>query len=306
MIIVLAIGLFCASIYMLLGGLTVKQREIALTLRKAKRYGTRDQREIETRRSVNDRIVGPMTQQIADITQKILPKADPNEIHARLMAAGLSRSMSPQMYLALKGGLVTTALVVGILMAASGAMPPIMGMMIALGGGALCFSAPDFYINNRVRARRELMRSDLPNVLDLLCVSVEAGLGFDAAVSKLSERMEGPLVDEFGLVLHEMRIGESRSAALKSLSDRVDVPEVAQFCRAIIQADQLGIALSRILRVQSHDMRIRRQLSAEEKAMKAPVKMLFPTVVFIFPSMFVVALGPAAISLLTTFGGGAK
>ena len=274
MIIVLAIGLFCASIYMLLGGLTVKQREIALTLRKAKRYGTRDQREIETRRSVNDRIVGPMTQQIADITQKILPKADPNEIHARLMAAGLSRSMSPQMYLALKGGLVTTALVVGILMAASGAMPPIMGMMIALGGGALCFIAPDFYINNRVRARRELMRSDLPNVLDLLCVSVEAGLGFDAAVSKLSERMEGPLVDEFGLVLHEMRIGESRSAALKSLSDRVDVPEVAQFCRAIIQADQLGIALSRILRVQSHDMRIRRQLSAEEKAMMRRPKSL--------------------------------
>ena len=148
------------------------------------------------------------------------------------------------------------------------------------------------------------MRSELPNVLDLLCVSVEAGLGFDAAVSKLSERMEGPLVEEFGLVLHEMRIGESRSAALKSLSDRVDVPEIAQFCRAIIQADQLGIALSRILRVQSHDMRVRRQLAAEEKAMKAPVKMLFPTVVFIFPSMFVVALGPAAISLLTTFGGG--
>jgi tight adherence protein C len=304
MIIVLAIGLFCASIYMLLGGLTVKQREIALTLRKAKRYGTRDQREIETRRSVNDRIVGPMTQQIADITQKILPKADPNEIHARLMAAGLSRSMSPQMYLALKGGLVTTALVVGILTAASGAMPPIMGMMIALGGGALCFIAPDFYINNRVRARRELMRSDLPNVLDLLCVSVEAGLGFDAAVSKLSERMEGPLVDEFGLVLHEMRIGESRSEALKNLSDRVDVPEVSQFCRAIIQADQLGIALSRILRVQSHDMRVRRQLAAEEKAMKAPVKMLFPTVLFVFPSMFVVALGPAALNLMQTFSGG--
>ena len=304
MIIILAIGMFCASIYMLLSGLTVKQREIAITLRKAKRYGTRDQREIETRRSVNDRIVGPLTQQIADITQKILPKADPNEIHGRLMAAGLSRSMSPQMYLALKGGLVTTALVLGIIIAASGAMPAIMGLMIALGGSALCFIAPDFYINSRVRARRELMRSELPNVLDLLCVSVEAGLGFDAAVSKLSERMEGPLVDEFGLVLHEMRIGESRSAALKSLSDRVDVPEVAQFCRAIIQADQLGIALSRILRVQSHDMRIRRQLSAEEKAMKAPVKMLFPTVVFIFPSMFVVALGPAAISLLQTFGGG--
>ena len=304
MIIVLAIGLFCASIYMLLGGLTVKQREIALTLRKAKRYGTRDQREIETRRSVNDRIVGPMTQQIADITQKILPKADPNEIHARLMAAGLSRSMSPQMYLALKGGLVTTALVVGILTAASGAMPPIMGMMIALGGGALCFIAPDFYINNRVRARRELMRSDLPNVLDLLCVSVEAGLGFDAAVSKLSERMEGPLVDEFGLVLHEMRIGESRAQALKSLAERVDLPETTSFVRAIVQADQLGISLGRILRVQGQDMRNRRQMAAEEKAMKAPVKMLFPTVLFIFPAMFIVVRGPAMLQIGKVFGGG--
>ena len=110
-------------------------------------------------------------------------------------------------------------------------------------------------------------------------------------------------MDEFGLVLHEMRIGESRSDALKSLSERVDVPEVSQFARAIIQADQLGIALSRILRVQSHDMRVRRQLAAEEKAMKAPVKMLFPTVIFVFPSMFVVALGPAALNLLQTFSG---
>jgi Flp pilus assembly protein TadB len=172
MIIVLAIGMFCASIYMLLSGLTVKQREIAISLRKAKRYGTRDQREIETRRSVNDRIVGPLTQQIADITQKILPKADPNEIHGRLMAAGLSRSMSPQMYLALKGGLVATALGAGLIVAVSGAVAPVLGMLVALGGGAMCFIAPDFYINSRVRARRELMRSELPNVLDLLCVSV--------------------------------------------------------------------------------------------------------------------------------------
>jgi tight adherence protein C len=304
MIIAAAIALFGAAVYMLLAGLTVKQREIATTLGKAKRYGTRDQREIETRRSVNDRLVGPLTGKLAGVTQKLLPKADPNEIHGRLMAAGLSRSMSPQMYLALKGGLVAVALGVGGLVALSGVVPAAMGALMALGGGAIGFIAPDFYINSRIRARREEMRSELPNVLDLLCVSVEAGLGFDAAVAKLSERMIGPLVDEFGLVLHEMRIGESRSAALKNLSDRVDVPEVSQFCRAIIQADQLGIALSRILRVQSHDMRIRRQLAAEEKAMKAPVKMLFPTVVFIFPSMFVVALGPAALNLMQTFSGG--
>ena len=303
-LIILAIGLFGAATFLLLSGLTVRQREVAVALRRAKRYGVQTQREVETRKSVNDRIVGPLTHKVAAVTSKFLPRTDPNQIANRLMAAGLARSMSPQMYLALKGGLVFTAIAFGLIVLVSGMVPAAMGMLVALGGGAIGYIAPDFFINSRTRGRREIMQQELPNILDLLCVSVEAGLGFDAAVAKLSERMTGPLVDEFGLVLHEMRIGESRSEALKNLSDRVDVPEVSQFCRAIIQADQLGIALSRILRVQSHDMRVRRQLAAEEKAMKAPVKMLFPTVVFIFPSMFVVALGPAAISLLQTFGGG--
>ncbi len=302
-LIILAIGLFGAAAYLLLSGLTVRQREVAVSLGKAKRYGVQTQRDVETRRSVNDRIVGPLTAKIAGVTQRVLPRTDPNVIANRLMAAGLARSMSPQMYLALKGGLVFVSVAFGVLLMVSG-LPPAMGMLAALGGGAIGYIAPDFFINARTRGRRDMMQMELPNVLDLLCVSVEAGLGFDAAVAKLSERMEGPLVDEFGLVLHEMRIGESRSEALKNLSDRVDVPEVSQFCRAIIQADQLGIALSRILRVQSHDMRIRRQLAAEEKAMKAPVKMLFPTVLFIFPSMFVVALGPAALNLMKTFSGG--
>ena len=241
---------------------------------------------------------------MAAVTLRVLPRTDQNVVANRLVAAGLARSMSPQMYLAIKGGLVMISVAFGVLVMASGAMPPAIGILVALGGAAIGYIAPDFFINSRTRGRREQMQMELPNVLDLLCVSVEAGLGFDAAVSKLNERMVGPLVDEFGLVLHEMRIGESRSDALKSLSERVDVPEVSQFARAIIQADQLGIALSRILRVQSHDMRVRRQLAAEEKAMKAPVKMLFPTVIFVFPSMFVVALGPAALNLLGTFSGG--
>jgi tight adherence protein C len=303
-LIVLAIGMFAAATFMLLSGLTVRQREVAVTLRKAKRYGIQSQREVETRRSVNDRILGPLTAKVAGVTQRLLPRTDPNVVANRLMAAGLARSMSPQMYLAIKGGLVFVAVAFGAVVLFSGIVAPAIGMLVALGGSAIGYIAPDFFINSRTRARRELMTMELPNVLDLLCVSVEAGLGFDAAVAKLSERMVGPLVDEFGLVLHEMRIGESRSEALKNLSERVDVREVSQFCRAIIQADQLGIALSRILRVQSHDMRVRRQLAAEEKAMKAPVKMLFPTVLFVFPSMFVVALGPAALNLMQTFSGG--
>jgi tight adherence protein C len=152
-------------------------------------------------------------------------------------------------------------------------------------------------LNSRIRSRQERLRADLPDALDLLAVSVEAGLGFDAAVVKLTEQLEGPLGEEFTLTLAEMRVGESRSDALKKLAERTDLPEMSAFSRAIIQADQFGISLGRILRVQAVDTRHRRQLAAEEKAMKAPVKMLFPTVIFIFPSMFIVILGPAFLNL---------
>ena len=301
MVLYIAIAMIFGAVYLLLTGLTVQQRDVALTVRKAKRYGTRNQREIETRRSLNDRLVGPLSDQVAGVVMRFLPRTDPAQIQSRLLAAGLGRSMTPQMYLAIKGAVVGFSVLLGLMALIAGTAAPIIAILLIVGGAALGIIGPDFYINSRIRARGVTMQAELPNVLDLLCVSVEAGLGFDSALVKLSERMQGPLVDEFSLVLHEMRIGESRAAALRNLSERVDVPEVSQFCRALIQADQLGIALSRILRVQSHDMRIKRQLAAEEKAMKAPVKMLFPTVIFIFPAMFVVALGPAMLDLLKTF-----
>ena len=141
------------------------------------------------------------------------------------------------------------------------------------------------------------MRAELPDALDLLAVSVEAGLGFDGAIAKLTEQSEGPLAEEFALTLSEMRIGESRSEALKKLSERAATPEIAAFVRAIVQADQFGISLGRILRVQAADTRLRRQAAAEERAMKAPIKMLFPLVMFIFPAMFIVILGPAFLNL---------
>jgi tight adherence protein C len=126
-------------------------------------------------------------------------------------------------------------------------------------------------------------------------------MGFDGAISKLTEHMDGPLADEFALTLSEIRIGETRSDALKKLADRTGTPELSSFVRAIIQADQLGISLGRILRVQANDSRLKRQAAAEEKAMKAPIKMLFPTVLFIFPAMFLVILGPAFLNLSKIF-----
>jgi tight adherence protein C len=161
--------------------------------------------------------------------------------------------------------------------------------------------APGLVISMKGRRRREDIRAQLPDALDLLAVSVEAGLGFDGAVDKLTEHMDGALAEEFALTLGEMRIGETRQDALKKMAERAATPEVASFTRAIIQADQLGISLGRLLRVQASDSRDKRQAAAEEKAMKSPIKMLFPTVLFIFPAMFIVILGPAFLNLMEVF-----
>ena len=174
-----------------------------------------------------------------------------------------------------------------------------LSFFLALFAGGVGFVLPDLFVSSRTRARREGIRADLPNALDLLAVSVEAGLGFDGAIAKLTEQTEGPLTEEFALMLSEIRIGESRQEALKKLADRVASLEMSAFVRAIVQADQFGISLGRILRVQAADSRLRRQSAAEERAMKAPIKMLFPTVVFIFPAMFLVTLGPAFLNIRT-------
>ena len=174
-------------------------------------------------------------------------------------------------------------------------------LLFAIALAGFGFIAPDFFVSHKARARKERIRAELPDALDLMAVSVEAGMGFDGAIVKLTEHMAGPLADEFALTLSEIRIGESRQDALKKLSARAGTQELSSFVRAIIQADQLGISLGRILRVQATDSRLKRQAAAEEKAMKAPIKMLFPTVLFIFPAMFLVILGPAFLNLSKIF-----
>jgi tight adherence protein C len=209
-------------------------------------------------------------------------------------------SASPSGYLAAKGVLGCVGGVFGFaifLATHSG-----IGLLLMAGFMTLGWIAPGYVVGARARKRRNEVQAALPDALDLLAVSVEAGLGFDAAIAKLTDHMHGPLIDEFGLALTEMRVGEARQDALKKLSARVASPELSAFVRAIIQADQLGISLGRILRVQAIDTRLKRQAAAEEKAMKAPIKMLFPTVIFVFPAMFIIVLGPALISLSKVFG----
>jgi len=246
-----------------------------------------------------DRVGTPLVAWLSRTMLRLTPKQNLESIAALLMSAGM-RTTTPQMFLAAKGGCAILGLVLGLLVGSGSSGGA--ALLFGVGLGAIGYIAPAFIVQSRARRRGAQLGSALPDALDLLAVSVEAGLGFDAAIAKLVQHMKGPLSEEFELALGEMRIGESRADALKKLAARAGTPEISSFVRSIIQADQLGTSLGRILRVQATDTRNKRQAAAEERAMKAPIKMLFPTVLFIFPAMFIVVLGPAMLSLGKVFG----
>lgn len=174
-------------------------------------------------------------------------------------------------------------------------------IMICLMFAALGLALPHFYLKRLIYQRQLSIRKGLPDLLDLLTVSVEAGLGFDQAMGKVVEKTSGPLAEEFRLTLQEVQMGKSRREALRDLGLRTGVEGVINFTNALIQADKLGVSLGNVLRVQSEDMRQKRKQQAEEKAMKAPIKLLFPLIFFIFPSLFIIILGPAAINIMNVF-----
>jgi tight adherence protein C len=299
LLLIIACACFAGSVYVLGQFVTAPERDRRSLVRRAANYGAiRAAAVREERLSLRERIVLPAASRIAKAMLRMNRRESLEAVQQRLLAAGLA-SVAPSSFLATKGMLAGVGAFFGLVIwVGTGSA---MGFLMLIGFAGIGYMAPGFVVGSRVRKRRDAVQAELPDALDLLAVSVEAGLGFDAAISKLVEHMHGPLIDEFGLALSEMRVGESRQDALKKLSARIDSPELGAFVRAIIQADQLGISLGRILRVQAVDSRLKRQTAAEEKAMKAPIKMLFPTVVFIFPAMFIVILGPAMLNLAKVF-----
>jgi tight adherence protein C len=301
MLLAIAVLFIAAAAFAVSEAATYPARLKARSIRRASDYGrVRLPTRVDENLRFRERVVMPASARLASIPLKLNPRTNIDAIGVRLLAAGLAQRISPSSFLAIKGGTMVGAVLLGLLLAALISFASAIILVPVL--GAIGFVGPDFVLSSRISKRRELVRSALPDALDLLAVSVEAGLGFDGAVTKLTEHMDGPLVEEFGLMLSEIRMGESRQTALKSMATRVGAPELSAFVRAVVQADQLGISLGRILRVQATDTRLRRQAAAEEKAMKAPIKMLFPTVLFIFPAMFVVLLGPALMNIMRVLG----
>ncbi|HEY2373702.1 MAG TPA: type II secretion system F family protein [Gaiellaceae bacterium] len=297
MLLVLALGCLAGAGFLLSDFATQPARQRRVAVSRASTYGKIVLKRGDTR-PFRERALVPFATRVARAVLRLSPKTSVEQVSAKLLQAGVA--LSPTTYLALKGGSAASGFALGVIFGASvkgAAAGLLMGLVLALLGWVV----PEYLLSSRVKARREEIRSALPDALDLLSVSVEAGLGFDASITKITENMEGPLANEFALMLGEMRVGEGRADALKKMEQRVGAPELSSFVRSIIQADQLGISLGRILRVQATDTRLRRQAAAEEKAMKAPIKMLFPTVLFIFPSMFIVILGPAMLNFMTLF-----
>jgi tight adherence protein C len=222
----------------------------------------------------------------------------------QLAQAGYPGGLRPQEFIAVQILVAVVCILCGTLFGVligggKGPKIPFFGFMIGLVTGILI---PRYYLMSQITQRRHKIQIQLADILDLLTVSVEAGLGFDAALAKVTEKMEGPLPEEFDSILREIRMGKGRKEALRDAGERIGVHDVDVFFSAIIQAEQLGVSLGKVLRVQSDQLRTKRRLRAEEQAMEAPIKMMLPMVGCIFPVILIVLLGPAVLQARKTFG----
>ncbi len=257
--------------------------------------------EMELQQPFYERVMRPMIQRLARAGRR-QEGGMIQRIDAKLERAGYPGGLRGADWVGVKLlSLIVFAilffLLVGLLVLGS----PVVGLLLAVVGAGFGYMAPEFWLGRKMRARSWAMILQLPDALDLLTISVEAGLGFDAALAKVVEKMEGPLVDEFRQALAEVRMGRTRREALRDVATRADAQPVSNFIGAIVQAEQLGVPIAKVLQIQSNQLRIERRQRAEEAAAKAPVKMLFPMVGCIFPTIFIVILGPAVV---TVMGGG--
>jgi tight adherence protein C len=257
--------------------------------------------ELELQRPITERTLKPIVQGLAAIISRFYPANTARSLQVRLKRAAMETT-SVEFFLGVKAfvGIVGAIAASSLLNLITG--DPLYTIGGLFGGLILGFLIPDLYLSSRAGGRAGAILDQLPDALDLLTISVEAGLGFDAAIIKVTEKMKGPLTEELKRAAAEQRVGKSRSEALRGINERVEVKELQNLISAIIQADQLGVSMSKVLRIQSEQMRTDRRQRAEEKAARAPILIMLPTVGCIFPSLFIVILAPAALSAMKSCG----
>lgn len=262
-----------------------------------------DEMTKELDKPFHERVVEPFLARFIVLGRRFTPADKTQRINHRLDVAGNPPGWSVDRVAGLKLVGFAVMLPLSIVATMLLGLSSVVMVFVCVGVSMLGFMAPDYYIFQKGRERSDQMQKDLPDALDLLTISVEAGLAFDSALSRVAKSTEGPLAAEFARVLQEMNIGMGRAEAMRALGDRTHIPELKSFVTAMVQADAFGIPIGQVLRVQSSEMRVKRRQRAEEKAQKVPVKILFPLIFFILPTLFIVVMGPGVISMMDSFSG---
>jgi tight adherence protein C len=260
-----------------------------------------DLRNRELARPARERLLKPFYNAALGLTRRFTPAGAREAIRRKLVMAGSPFGWDPDRVLVAKVACLCGGVVLGLLFLALFDFAWPLRVLGFLAIALLGYWLPNIVLTNVVQRRQQELRSSLADSIDLLTICVEAGLGFDAAMAHVSKNTTGPLADEFYRTLQEVQLGRSRNEAMRNLADRSNVPELRAFVLAMVQADIFGVSVANVLRVQAKDMRIKRRQLAEERAMKVPIKVLFPVLFCIFPALFVVILGPAIMRIADVF-----
>jgi len=254
--------------------------------------------------SAKTRLLGPMALSIAAAMQKLLPVTWVKGIERRLVMAGEPTTLSGFLI----GSAIADAvlILVAITLISSGGGVGGLNLVMLGGIGVIGLMGPKIWLGNRVKHRQKEILKTLPDAFDLITTCVEAGLGLEAALARVAEKTPGAFGEELHLMLHDVALGKLRRDALKELGERVGLSDLSTFINAVIQAESMGTSIAAVLRVQADQMRMKRRQRAEQQAQAAPIKMMFPLVLFIFPTMFLVILGPAGIQIYEQFVGRGK
>jgi tight adherence protein C len=304
--IVLAIALVLAVVLVIVG-MRAPEAQDPIQARLAE-FSVREQpislEEIELSQAFYERIILPFFNRIGRLASRFTPQATLQSARRKLEMAGNPMQMDPAFFLAMRS--VLAVLFGGSLFAVFAITRRnwAQGLAISAVFMVIGFYFPDLWLTSRIKRRQKGIFRAMPDALDLLTICVEAGLGFDAAMAKVHEKWDNDLALELGRVIQEIRLGKLRRDALRDMSERLGVPELTSFVAAVIQSEQLGVSMAKVLRIQSDQMRVRRRQMAEEEAHRLPVKMVFPIGLLIFPSLLIILLGPAAMLMLRSPLGG--
>lgn len=253
--------------------------------------------EIEMSQSLTERIIIPLANRIGEVALKITPQKALDDIQRQLEMAGNPKGLEPTTFFAAR---FILAVVFGVLMVLvyGSELFTLMNFLVTVGAIVFGFIMPNMLVSSMITRRQDAVRKALPDALDLLTICVEAGLGFDAAMRKVADKWDNELSIAFGRALQEMQLGKLRREALRDMADRIGASEFESFIAAVIQSEQLGVSMAKILRIQSDDMRVKRRQRAEQAAQKAPVLMLLPMAFLIFPTIMIVMMGPAILIVM--------